>query len=210
MSAIVSPPQTSSSNGQPGPIVAAVYRLTVEQYHEMIRKGILKEGDPVELVEGLLVKKMTKNPPHTFATQALRDLLPTLCRPGWFVNDQEPVTTDDSEPEPDVTVVRGERRQYLAQDRHPGPQDTALVVEVADSSLAVDETLKAPAYARARIPVYWIVNLVDRRVQVYTDPTGPAAEPAYRQRQDFGPDAFVPVVLDGQEVGRVAVGDLLV
>jgi Uma2 family endonuclease len=195
------------ANGFPA---ASLYRLSVEQYHDMIRKGILKDGDPVEMVEGVLVKKMTKNPPHTFATQALRDLLPALLPSGWFVNDQEPVTTEDSQPEPDVAVIRGERRHFLVERRHPGPQDTTLVIEVADSSLDFDQTTKLRAYARSRIPVYWIVNLVDRRVQVYTDPTGPAVDPpTYQQRQDFGPADEVPVVLDGHEVTHIAVRDLL-
>src|SRR5205823_1917874 len=98
---------------------------------------------------------------------------------------------------------------YLEQDRHPGPRDTALVIEVAESSLHIDETAMLRACARARVPVYWIVNLVNRRVQVYTDPTGPAEEPAYGQRQDYPETYEVPVVLDGHEVGRIAVRDLL-
>jgi Uma2 family endonuclease len=206
MSAISTPLPDALVNGFPAP---TLYRLSVEQYHEMIRQGILKDGDPVELVEGVLVMRMTKNPPHTFATQALRDLLPSLVRPNCFVNDQEPVTTQDSEPEPDIAVIRGERRQYLEQDRHPGPQDTALVIEVADSSLRLDVTVMLRAYARARVPVYWIVNLVDRRVQVCTDPTGPADEPTYGQRRDSSETEEVPVILDGREVGRIAVRDLL-
>jgi Uma2 family endonuclease len=187
----------------------ALYRLSVEQYHDMIRKGILKDGDPVELVEGILVMKMTKNPPHRFATQTLRDLLPGLVPPGWFVDDQEPVTTQDSEPEPDVAVIRGERRMYLEQGRHPGPSDTALVIEVAESSLHIDETVMLRAYARAGVPVYWLVNLIERRVQVYTDPTGPVDEPMYRTHQDYGETDEVPVRLDGHEVGRISVRDLL-
>ncbi len=210
MSTAIIPPLTArpeaKANAFPAPLL---YRLSVQQYHDMIRQGILKDGDPVELVEGVLVLKMTKNPPHRFATQTLRDLLPDLLPSGWFVDDQEPVTTEDSEPEPDVAVIRGSRRQYLEQGRHPGPQETALAVEVADSSLGFDETGKLHTYARAQIPVYWIVNLVDRRIQVYTDPTGPIDEPTYGHRQDFGPAEEVPVVLDGREVGRIPVRDLL-
>jgi Uma2 family endonuclease len=210
MSVVSTSPRAALSDPRPnGFPPAALYRLSVEQYHQMSRQGILKDGDPVELVEGILVQKMTKNPPHTFATQTLRDLLPRLLPAGWFVNDQEPVTTSDSEPVPDVAIIRGERRQYLEQSRHPGPQDMALVVEVADSSLEIDETNKVRAYGLARIPVYWIVNLVDRRVQVYTDPTGPSDEPTYSHRQDFNPGDEIPVVLDGHEVGRIAVQDLL-
>jgi Uma2 family endonuclease len=194
------------ANGFPA---TALYRLSVDQYHDMIRQGILKDGDTVELVEGVLVMKMAKDPPHTVARQTLRDLLPGLSPPGWFVDDQEPVTTQDSEPEPDVAVIRGDRRRYLAQDRHPGPQDTALVIEVADSSLHIDETVMLRAYARAGVPVYWIVNLVDRRVQVYTDPTGPADAPTYRQRRDYAETDAVPVTLDGRQIGRIAVRELL-
>jgi Uma2 family endonuclease len=206
MSVISTPLPDVRANGFPA---TALYRLSVEQYHDMIRQGILKDGDPVELVEGVLVMKKTKNPSHCFATQTLRDLLHGLLPTGWFVDDQEPVTTQDSEPEPDIAVIRGQRRQYLEQDRHPGPRDTALVIEVADSSLHIDETAMLRAYARASVPVYWIVNLVDRRVQVYTAPTGPADPPTYGQRQDFGPAEEVPVVLDGHEAGRIAVSDLL-
>src|SRR5689334_21534048 len=84
-----------------------VYRLSVEQYHEMIRNGIFKSGDRVELLEGILVPKMTKKPPHTFASQVLIDLLPPMLPPGWFFNSQEPLTTAESEPEPDAALVRG-------------------------------------------------------------------------------------------------------
>ncbi len=206
MPAIATPMPDIRANGLPA---TALYRLSVEQYHDMIRQGILKDGDPVELVEGILVMKRTKNLPHRFATQTLRDLLLDLLPSGWFVDDQEPVTTLDSEPEPDIAVIRGERRQYLISDRHPGPEETALVVEVAESSLHMDETVLLRAYARARVPVYGIVNLVDRRVQVYTDPTGPADAPTYRQRRDYADTEEVPVILDGREVGRIAVRDLL-
>ncbi len=207
---VISPPSPQALPGGSGATLPAdaIYRLSVEQYHAMIREGILKDGDPVELVEGILVRKMTKHPPHRFATQALHELLIHLVPPGWFVDAQEPVTLDDGEPEPDVAVIRGNRRQYLEQDRHQGPAETALAVEVADSSLGFDQTHKARSYGRAGVPVYWIVNVIDRRVQVYTGPTGPADQPGYAHRQDFGPGEEVPVVLDGQEVGRVRVADL--
>jgi Uma2 family endonuclease len=173
----------------------------------MIQAGILMEGDPVELLEGWLVRRICKNPPHIFVTQTLRDLLPRVVPTGWFVNDQEPVTTDESEPEPDISVVRGEPRNY--RTRRPGPGDSALLIEVSDTSLRQDRTLKKRIYARASVPVYWIVNVIDRWVEVYTDPTGPADDPGYRQRKDHGPDEEMPIILDGREVGRLVVRDLL-
>jgi Uma2 family endonuclease len=190
-----------------GLVGVPLYRLSVEQYHAMIRAGILGEDDAVELLEGWLVLKMGRNPPHRMVTNELRDLLTRLLPSGWFVDSQEALPTEDSSPEPDVTVIRGRRRNYEAE--HPGPADTPLVVEVADTSLAVDRGVKLRLYARAVVPVYWIVNLVDRQVEVYSDPTGPVDEPTYRNRQDFGPEATLPIVLDGQEVGRLRVGDLL-
>jgi len=183
------------------------YRLTVEQYHEIARRGILTAADRVELLDGLLVQKMTKNPPHTLATQLTREAVETPLPAGWFVNVQEPITTATSEPETDVTVIRGERRQFAR--RHPGPKDVAAAIEVADSSLAEDQGWKKQVYAAARIADYWIVNLVDRRVEVYTDPTGPADQPDHGHRRDYGPTEEVPLALDGKEVARIPVRDLL-
>jgi len=138
-----------------------------------------------------------------------RRLIPSdrLAPGGWFVNVQEPITTADSEPEPDIAVIRGNRRQYLAS--HPGQPDLALVVEVSDSSLQHDRTMKLRLYARAMIPIYWIVNLVEGRIEVYTDPTGPDEKPSYRQRRDYGPADEVPFIIEGRVIGRIAVRDLL-
>jgi putative restriction endonuclease len=84
-----------------------------------------------------------------------------------------------------------------------------LIAEVADSSLRRDRGWKKRLYARARVAVYWIVNLVDRQIEVYTEPTGPVKRPDYRQRADYKPGDKVPVVLDGREVARLAVNDIL-
>jgi len=133
--------------------------------------------------------------------------LERIIAPGWYVDSQEPLTTVDSEPEPDVTIVRGETRQYL--DLHPGPQDVALVVEVADSSLQRDRSLKKRLYAVAGIPVYWIVNLLANQIEVYTEPLGPTEKPDYQRQQNYSLTDVVPVVIEGQEVGRLAVQELL-
>ena len=161
----------------------------------MIREGILTEDDRVELLEGLLVAKMTKNPPHIVATDLLQAALPRIVPAGWFVSMQNPVTMEDSEPEPDARVVRGQPRDYVG--RRAGPGDAALVVEVADTSLPSDRGIKKRIYARAGIACYWIVNLSDGRLEVYDDPTGPAEEPDYRRRREYGPTDAVPLVIEG-------------
>ena len=184
-----------------------IWPLSVDQYHAMIHAGILTDDDPVELLEGWLVAKMPKNPPHRAVTRLIRQVLERLVPAEWYVDSQEPITTDDSEPEPDVVVVRGETRHYL--DRHPGPNDVGLVIEVADTTLQRDRGFKKRLYARAGIPVYWIVNLSDNQCEVYTEPSGPEPQPDYRQRQDYGASDVIPVVLAGVEVGRIAVQELL-
>jgi Uma2 family endonuclease len=184
-----------------------IWRLTVDQYHEMITAGILTDDDPVELLEGWLVLKMPKHPPHRVATRLTQKALDRILPPGWDVSVQDPITTDTSEPEPDVSVARGDTRDYV--DHHPGPKDVAIAIEVSESSLARDRGLKKRIYARARIPVYWIINLIDRRVEVYSNPSGPTKKPDYRRIQvlDLGDD--VPLVIDGRTVGVLKVRDLL-
>lgn len=184
-----------------------IWRLSVQQYHAMIQAGILTEDDPVELLEGWLVLKMPKSPSHRMVTRLLGKALERLLPADWYVDTQEPITIIDSEPEPDVVVVRGDTRQY--HDRHPGSQDVALVVEVADTTLRRDRTLKKRLYAQAGIPIYWIVNLPERWFEVYTQPSGPIESPDYGRRQDFGPADWVPVIIDNSEVGRIAVQELL-
>jgi Uma2 family endonuclease len=104
-------------------------------------------------------------------------------------------------------VLRGDDDDY--RDRLPEPRDVALVVEVADTSLGRDQQEKKRTYARAAIPIYWIINLSGQRIEVYSDPTGPDTLPDYRQRRDYGPDDAVPVVIEGREIGRLAARDLL-
>lgn len=173
----------------------------------MTRAGILTDDDPVELLEGWLVTKMPKNPPHPLTTQLTREALARLVPDGWFVDAQEPITTEDSEPEPDVVIVRGERRQF--RDRHPQAQDVAIVVEVSDTTLQRDRSLKKRLYARCGIPVYWIINLVENQIEVYTEPSGPEEQPDYRRRQDYRLADEVPLMIAGQELGRLAVSEML-
>ncbi len=184
-----------------------VWRFRVEQYHEMIRAGILVDGDPVELLDGWLVPKMTKKPPHRVSTGLVRKALERILPDGWYVSSQDPITLATSEPEPDAVVARGDDRTYL--DRHPGPDEIALVVEVADLSLERDSTFKKLLYAQAGIPAYWIVNLVDRRLEVFTDPSAAADPPDYRQHRVFGASEEVPLVIEGHEAGRIAVAAIL-
>jgi Uma2 family endonuclease len=200
---VTTPPTTGAFQQPPFP----VRRFTVDEYHRLIQAGVLTEEDPVELLEGWIVPKMTRNPRHDVALDQSQEVLRAKLPAGWRLRIHSAITTNDSEPEPDVAVVRGPIRNFLS--RHPGPQDIGVLIEISDSSLSHDRNDKGRSYARAGIVCYWIINLVDRQVEVYTDPTGPDGTPCYRRRQDYGVDQEVPLVLDGQEVARIAVRELL-
>ncbi|MBW4601641.1 MAG: Uma2 family endonuclease [Calothrix sp. FI2-JRJ7] len=173
----------------------------------MIRLGILTSDDPVELLEGWIIQKMPKNPPHRVANKLVRNALEEIVPAGWYVDAQEPVTLKDSEPEPDVVIVQCDTRDYT--ERHPGSNDLALVVEIADSTLERDRTYKKRIYACAGIPVYWIVNLIEQQIEVYTQPDVSGEEATYIGRSCYDLSSQVSVMIEGCEVGRLNVRDLL-
>lgn len=182
-------------------------RFSVAEYHWMIDSGILTDEDKVELLDGYVVLKMPRNPPHCGTIQKILKRLGRLLPPGWDLRGQSAVTFSQSEPEPDVAVVRGDECTYVA--RHPGPVDVGLIIEVAESSLDRDRNEKARIYAQAGIPIYWIVNLVDQRIEVRSAPGTVAGQPAYTQQQDFAPGDLMPLVLGGVTVATIDARELL-
>jgi Uma2 family endonuclease len=142
---------------------AAGGRMTVDEF-ERFTENL---DEPFELIEGLMVAKVTKKPPHVIATENVRDeLLGLFSRPKWRVSTESPVRIPDyNEPEPDVMLIRGSKKTYVG--RTPGPADLALVVEVSYYSLVKDRK-RIAIYGNAGIPVYWIVNVNDQKVEVYT------------------------------------------
>lgn len=183
-----------------------IWRMGLDKYHEMIRAGVLTDDDPVELLEGWLVYKMPKHRGHTRATQRVRSALERNLPAGWHVDSQEPVTLRDSEPEPDVAVIRGEPDVYPTS--HPAARALALLVEVADSTLDRDRGWKRQIYARSRVPSYWIVNLVDRQIEVYASPSG-TKSPDYRTCDVYDETQHIPLLVAGRQVASIAVRDLL-
>ncbi len=183
-----------------------VHRFSVANYHRMIEAGVFADDDRVELLEGYIVSKMPHNPAHDGIISILLRRLWTRLPDDWIVRVQSAITLANSETEPNLAVVRGPERRYLAT--HPTPKDIALVVEVADSSLAQDRTIKARLYARARIPEYWIVNLPEARVEVYTRPKA-GRDPVFRERSDCDPEASLRLSVASVEVEPLHVRELL-
>jgi Uma2 family endonuclease len=196
----VSPPEASLIPPQ-GP---EPYRLTVAQYEAMIDAGILSDDARLELIEGQLVKKTTKKPPHSSGSESTWRAIHGTLPAGWHVRIEKPVRIPrrDSMPEPDVSVARGSHHNYEEID--PGPEDIALVVEVAHSSIAADRAL-ARTYGGGGIAAYWIVNVADRQIEVYANPV----EGVYPAPLIIPESGTVGLVIAGQAVAQIAAADLL-
>ena len=142
------------------------------EYDRLVEAEILGPEDRIELLGGHMIVKEPQYSPHATAIQLVQRTLERAFGPGWSVRPQLPIAlAEDSEPEPDVCVVRGDPRDY--RDAHP--ERPVLIVEVSLSRLGFDREHKGSLYARAGITDYWIVNLVDRVVEVYRDPAPDAA-----------------------------------
>ncbi len=180
------------------------HRITTERYLKMVEAGVFADGEPIFLLDGKLVEEMTKGTPHNSASDKLIYLLVALVPQGWYVRVEKPILmADGSVPEPDLMIVRGGLEDYTS--RMTVPADVVISIEIADSSLPQDFRVKLPLYAKAGIPVYWLVNIPSRRLEVYEGPTASG----YARRHDFGLDDEVPVILDGREVGRLAASGFL-
>lgn len=141
-------------------------RFSTDEYHQLVAAGILREDEHVELLEGVIAQMSPQHERHMKAIVRLNRWLSRALPDTYEVRPQGPLTLDDSEPEPDLAVVLGERPG--PSDEHP--RSALLVVEVSGSSLALDRTVKARIYARAGILEYWIVNVAEQCVEVCRDP----------------------------------------
>lgn len=186
-----------------------IRRFSVEEYESMACSGVLDEDDNVELLEGWIVPKMTNNPFHECVISLLQHVLGSRVT-GYHVRVQCAISTSDSEPEPDLAVVRGVPQDY--RQRHPHPADIALIIEVADSSLARD-FIKRRIYARAGINHYWIVNLPELCVEVYCNPVGGdpvgAADAHYQTGLRYSPEDTIEATLADDLTITLPVSDFL-
>lgn len=143
--------------------------FTVAEYHLMIETGILKEGARVELLNGEIIEMFAIGPRHASHVDRLNELLTTKLRKVAIVRVQSPITLSDySEPQPDLTLLK--RRADFYIDGHPTPADALVVIEVADSTVERDRRGKIPNYALAEIPESWLIDLVEDRIEVHSNP----------------------------------------
>ncbi len=141
---------------------------TVEEYHQMIEAGILNEDDNIELLDGRIVETSPQTPIHAATTQRSSDYIKQLLAGQAHVRMQFPITLATSEPEPDIAVVCLAPGAY--RDHHPNPSEILLLIEVSYATLQIDRREKAPIYARANIPEYWILDVAAREAYIYRNP----------------------------------------
>jgi len=182
-------------------------RWTRGEYELLVKTGFFSPGEPIELIGGELRVAEPQGEPHAVAGGLIGDALRAAFGPGWIVREDKPIALDDeSEPEPDLAVVPGTHRDYLAGH----PATPVLVVEVAETSLASDRGDKGSLYARGRIADYWIVNLGARTLEVYRQPAPDGSARfgwRYGSVEVLRPPANVSPLAAPD--ARVAVADLL-
>ena len=180
------------------------WRMPLSVYERIVKAGLLEDYRDVYLWKGRLCDRMGINRPHIFGVNRIFRFLIGLCGDDYSPETEAPVAFrfDDSAPQPDVKVLRGRDRDHL--DRMPTTADVALVVEVTDSTLPKDRALII-TYAIEEIPVYWLLNIAARRMEVYAAPVAGV----YTSVAFFDAGQDVPVIFDGRDVGSIPVADLL-
>jgi Uma2 family endonuclease len=175
----------------------------------MAAEGILSDEERVELLDGIIVDMNPILAPHAYSVERTRKLLERISPAGWIVRPQQPISMTGSEPQPDVAVVRDSDADFAR--RHPRAEEIGLLVEVADTTLRRDRGPKAIVYAVAGVPEYWILNLVDRQLEVFRNPQSPGDSSPLRYAPPtvFSAGEKAPMQLAGQLVGEISVADLL-
>lgn len=178
------------------------HRFTVEQYHRMGEARVLAEHDRVELIEGEIIEKPMINPSHASTVDRIHHVLTTRLAGRAIVGVQGPVVlaAEDSEPEPDVTLLRPRADFY--RSAHPEPPDILLVIEVAGTWLDFDRRVKVPLYARAGLSEVWVIDIEAERIGVYRRPgtTGHAEVRLVHRGETLAPEAFPDLLLNVEEL----------
>jgi hypothetical protein len=205
---------TASVTNEPetGIEIDDLYRISLDLYREMGEQGLLLPDDRVELLDGLLVKKLSKVPRYSTVTHGVFRHFLSRLPAGWYARMGQPIElpagpAGDSAPEPEIAVAVGDLEDYAT--RHPGPAEVALLVEVASDAKALRrDRAGLKRYAWARIPAAWIVNLTNDTVEVYTKPSGKRRNPSYGKCEIKKPGEIATIVL-GDTVVEIPVSEIV-
>ena len=172
------------------------YKWSIEEWHELVKSGVL-EGKPVEFLEGAIIEMSPEGIEHSYTHQSVADYLRELLKGQAYIRDAHPITLDNSEPQPDIAVVQLPETIY--RNHHPYPQDIYWLIEISKKTLKKDLEQKIIPYARNGIVEYWIVDLVNNKLMIHTQPNNNS----YSQIQELttgtiSPQAFpnIAIALD--------------
>ena len=165
----------------------------------------MTKRDRVELIRGLIVERPVVNPPHAIAISQVTVLFYKLLGFDRAIRSQLPITLADSEPLPDLVLAAGLLVDYGT--RHPKPREIQIVIEIADTTIYEDRSSQLQIYAESMLPEYWIVNIPEHHIEVYTQPARKSAN--YRRRKDYSVEDAVPIRIDGVVLGSFLVRDIL-
>jgi len=196
---------TQRAVSSPVPLVSPpLHRITADEFERIIAAGALEDPGRVELIDGHMVDKVAKTAEHGYATKQVVKALASRLPSGWTWRQEQPVRIPAyDEPEPDVAIVQGSDVDY--EHQIPTAAQAAPLVEVSGATLGQDRGQKRSAYARDGVPVHWIVNLVDRQIEVHSRP----GKAGYKSRKVYPAGQHVPVAIGGQSLPPIAVDDLL-
>ena len=191
------------------PPIGLLRRFTVDEFERLEEAGVFGPEERVELLNGIICMMTPIGDHHSFCVETLGDLIGPLLGKEFCKWSQQPSISPNDKPQPDIYVSRGDRRKY--KDKRPTLSELVLVIEVADSSVQHDRTIKLPIYAAAGIPEYWILNIPDRKLEVYRKPIAATVkDPSkYEVLETYASEQSVDLVLEGNRLGAFTVHDAL-
>lgn len=186
---------TKSANGNSNNSLK-LRSFTVKEYDSLINTGFFNENDSIELLNGIIIEKMPKGTKHALFNDFIATRLTQIFGENAYVRNQNPIWLDDiSEPEPDIVLAELPFEKYF--DKHPAPKDIFLILEVSDTTLNFDRNAKSLAYARAGIRQYLLLNVNEKTLEDYREPSndGFQSKQTYRAGQTFSLVSFPEIAL---------------
>ncbi len=181
------------------------FDMTVDLFVRIVEAGLLPQDRPIFLWDGRLCEKMAKTRAHVSIGGSVTMALAKALPPGWSLVPEGTIELDERHsPLPDFSIIRsGDLVGFREPPRYPGPNDVGIIIEIAVTSLKADLSDSLEAYARAGIPVYWVVDVAGKRVLVHSDPTAIENRGQYGKVDIIGPGGQIPLVLDCSKVAEI-------
>jgi Uma2 family endonuclease len=193
------------------PTAEVPYDLTIDLFDRMVESGLIPQDRRVFLRNGRLYEKMAKTQAHGYVGAAILKAVNRRLPDGWSLWPDSTIVLDlTNAPLPEFALVRAANPlDFAALARYPAPEDIGLLIEIAVTSVRADLTTALEQYARALIPVYWVVDVLGQRILVHAEPRVVDGRGQYARVEAYQPGQSLPLVLDGQEVARVPFDELL-